>query len=50
MNRIGDIGFLIGSACLFNLCSSLDFTILTVLLPVYAEFNFFYLRQFNYID
>jgi proton-translocating NADH-quinone oxidoreductase chain L len=50
MNRIGDIGFLIGMSLLFNLCYSLDFSTLVVLLPIYVEYNFMYLDYFSYLD
>ena len=50
MNRIGDIGFLIGVSLLFNLCYSLDFSTLAVLLPIYVEYDFMYLYYFSYVD
>jgi len=43
MNRVGDLGFLIGVCLLFNQCGTVDFSILTLVVPVLFEhFNFLY--------
>jgi NADH:ubiquinone oxidoreductase subunit 5 (subunit L)/multisubunit Na+/H+ antiporter MnhA subunit len=42
MNRVGDIGFLIGVSLIFSCCYTLDFSVLEVLLPVMQEMNFVY--------
>jgi NADH:ubiquinone oxidoreductase subunit 5 (subunit L)/multisubunit Na+/H+ antiporter MnhA subunit len=37
MNRVGDLGFLLGVILLFTIVRSLDFSVLFIVVPVYYE-------------
>jgi proton-translocating NADH-quinone oxidoreductase chain L len=55
MNRVGDLGFLLGVVLLINQCGTVDFSMLTVVVPVLFEhFNFVFWQNgiycFTYLD